>query len=242
MHTIHPPAQDGMTLVELLITMAIISMLMLTLMGSYDVGVRSWEKSKLRTGKWQDALQLQNTLELLFSATVPVEYVINNGDRKNTWFFGSPSEMQFMSRGAVLARPGITFPVKLYWEKKDTLHHLMYIQGKSYTDPWRGIEWDETSLLSLFSSEQSGSFRYEAGINPPPPGVFSFPPSMQGIFRTAPEYMNEYDSSKQGKLPLNVSISMVLTGEESDTLTFPCRRETMSRDLAIYMTTRSMSQ
>ena len=156
-------ARQGFTLLELLISLSIMTVVVTIIFGGLKVGVRAWEKGETLVDSQQ---RLRVVPELvrkqIASLTMPEVFKKNNrwiffqGDHKSMDFFSNISLYPESEAGIVLVR-------YLVSEEEDGKKKLAFYENDiNRFDPAELAEIDETVYLDLLSGYSNISFAFLA--------------------------------------------------------------------------------
>lgn len=213
----------GFTLVEMLVALAIFSLLITALLSGFHRGLAMWEQSAKKEQIWQTLLLRQQWLRSLFSQTLLGNYTKSQEDVYVPFFQGSARQLNIMTASPLLDNPGHTKPIQLKFELDIERHEytLYYVEGEWHTDPDRDIHWNETRVPLLQHLKQ-GNFSYEAFAFPLPEMIEASTLSKYAKqrYREKTEWLNNYDAEQMWLFPRRVKIDFIDAQNVSHTWQF----------------------
>ena len=200
---------SGFSLIELIVSLAIFSSLMATLMFGYSQGLGLWERGKDGADYWQSLEFRHALLDRIFKQAIIAHYS-EFKDKYVPYFEATDQELSLITRASALDFEGRSRPVRLTLEEQaDGDLALIYQQAGRFNDPARGIVWDDKSKVTLFEGLKSGYFRYEAPIFTKPDirSDDSLTDEEKQRYRYSPEWLSWYDSRLLWKMPQRIEFT-----------------------------------
>ncbi len=204
------PNREGFTLVEMLVSLAIFSLLITALLSGFYRGIAMWEQSVKKEQIWQSLLLRQQWLKTLFSQTLLGNYSKSQEGVYVPYFQGTPSSMKLMTAAPLLDNPGQVKPIQLKFqaEPNSSDHTLYYLEGRLHSDPDRNLQWDNT-WIPLLEHLKQGQFSYEAFAFPVPqlvdPNTLSKYAALR--YRDQTEWLDNYDTQQLWLFPRRVKLT-----------------------------------
>jgi prepilin-type N-terminal cleavage/methylation domain-containing protein len=199
----------GFTLVEMLVALAIFSLLITALLSGFHRGLALWEQSVKKEQIWQTLLLRQQWLRSLFNQTLLGNYSKSQEDMYVPYFQGSPLQMRLITAAPLLDNPGQVRPVQLKFQlEADTQNYtLYYLEGSLHSDPDRDIHWSNT-WIPLLQHLKQGHFSYEAFAFPRPELIDpdSLSEYAKQRYREHTEWLKSYDTQQLWLFPRRVKI------------------------------------
>ena len=201
-------ASAGFTLVEVLISLSILSMLIALLMAGYAQGLSLWERGVGQSATWQKLEYRHELLRQLFLHARLAEY---RGDGlSHVHFYADQDQIQFTSGKPLLDFAGHSRPVRLLFERQsDGLFNVVYQEGGRHQDQGRGITWQDDRRVTLIEGLGEFSARYLAPPFPLPPDLWSARLSAEDHlrYRDERELLTWYDGAILWKAPMQITFN-----------------------------------
>ncbi|MEQ1527910.1 MAG: type II secretion system protein [Methylococcales bacterium] len=212
MEIISTTKKAGFTLVEMMVSLAILSLLITVLLSGFYRGLAVWEQGEKKEQIWQTLLTRQQWLRNLFAQALLANYSQSQENVYVPYFEGSSVQMQFISAAPLLENPGQVKPVQLKFElEEDTKNYtLFYQEGDVHSDPDRDLKWTG-AWVPLLRHLKAGTFSYEAFAFPVPQDIDI---SLLGRYakqryRDHTEWLSSYDTGQLWIFPRRVKIKFI---------------------------------
>lgn len=203
---------QGFTLVEMLVSLAILSLLITVLLMGFQRGLAIWERGMQQEQTWQMLLLRQQWLNTLFSQSLISTYSKPKEQTYVPYFQGSATQMSLMTSAPLLDNPGQVKPVRLKLAKDDnTSSYILYYQeGASHSDPGRDLHWNDP-WIPLLNNLKEGRFSYEAPAFPLQDELELkyLPASEKQRYRDKPTWLNQYDTHLLWLAPRRVKLQFI---------------------------------
>lgn len=199
-------SQQGFTLIEMLVAMAIFSVLMGLLMMGFSQGLSLWQRADDKAGHWQSLEWREQLLQHLFEQALAADFPLANGDLPR--FEGAPDALSFLSGAPILTAFGAIKPVQLKLDERDGAWRLLYREGRRGADLSGSLHLVGDEWVPLLTGLKHASFRYEAPVFPVPSGVDlqSLSRQQRLRYRQHPVWMADYDIQTLLLLPQRIEL------------------------------------
>lgn len=150
----------GFTLIEMLVALAIFSLMLAVLLGGYSQGLNIWQRAADQSGQWQAYQYRYLWLSRMTQQLVAADYRLTRTNFAD-YFSGDATGFVAMSSAPILSPLGRPVPVEL--RLVDNLQgsvQLMYREGTKNEDPERGINFDRQPWVPLLTDINNAQFRY----------------------------------------------------------------------------------
>ncbi len=230
---------QGFTLVEMLVAMAIFSLLITTLLTGFHRGIAVWERGTQQEQFWQTLLLRQQWLNKLFAQAITSTYSKSKEDAYVPYFQGTPLQMSWMTAAPLLDNPGQIKPVRLKFAREDNAsdYTLYYQEGALHSDPGRDLQWGD-SWVPLLQHVNEGRFSYEAP-------AFPLPDELDPKFLTAndkqryrekPTWLNHYNTEILWFVPRRVKLHFIDAQQITQEWQFSLNTDAEAWRLEVYET------
>ncbi len=200
----------GFTLVEMLIALAIFSLLVATLMMGFRQGVLLWEKSGRQQALWLRMEFAYRLLDSAMSQANRADQIVAEG-KFAPWFKGERHRLKMVTAAPLLDVPGHTRPIELEIQRvHDTQWQLRYREGERYDNSGAAIRWPQQWAV-LLDALQSADFSYEAPANPIPPHIRTayLTPKTRARYRNRAQWLPRFDSATLMQYPEQMALHFI---------------------------------
>jgi prepilin-type N-terminal cleavage/methylation domain-containing protein len=200
----------GFTLIEMLVSMAIFTALITTLMLGFQQGLLLWDKSQKQSHDWLKNEFRYSLLSSLFSQAVIADNQYKQG-LFASYFIGTATNIKFISAAPIMDINGKVHPIEIQAiQDKGTQWTLRYREGARYSDLDRGIKWGD-QWINLLTELKIIKFTYLAPAFPLPeeldPRWLDDEEKLR--YRDKPTWVAHYDSRQRWRYPVQIEIELV---------------------------------
>lgn len=161
------PGDQGFTLVEMLITLVLLSMILAMLFGGFRFGTRVWERQQAHGGGATDIGAVQDALRRWLQQAYPL-YVAGDRAHSHVDFQGRADELSLLAPAPIALEHGGFARLKLRTVARGDGRNALVLSARpelTFADS-RSAETDENVLLGLASVEFS-YFGADGADDPP---------------------------------------------------------------------------
>ncbi len=235
-HLMNKAANRGFTLIEMMVALSIFSALMAVLMLGYSQGLSLWERGRKHTSHWQSLEYRYGLLATVFAQAQAADYQ-RIGGIYVPFFHGDPEKMTLMTRAPILDFVGRVRPVELKLDQQaDKTYTLTYREADRYSDPARGIHWENAQWTTLMDKLTSASFRFEASAFPLPeeldPNYLDANDKLR--YRDKAQWLEHFNSHAIWRIPQRVELRFTDRFDHDHQWTFPLPRGSDAWSLEVY--------
>jgi len=199
--------QQGFTLIEMLVAMAIFAALIAVLMLGFQQGLLLWDKAQRQSHDWLKTEFRYGLLDTLFAQAIISDNQYKNG-LYASYFIGTPTDIKLLSAAPIMDIKGRVHPVELQ-AIQDEQHtwRLRYREATRYSDIDRGIRWDN-NWIDILTDLQHITFSFLAPAFPLPEELDKrwLTEEEKLRYRDTPEWVTDYDSRQRWLNPVQIAM------------------------------------
>jgi general secretion pathway protein J len=152
----------GFTLVEVMVTLAILGLIMIIILGAFRLGLSAWEKGEFIKEEYQKLRITSQIISRQFKSIVPYKIKSQKVDADYLAFEGKPHSLKFVSAFSLKARQpeGFVYAVYVFREGGNEGGHLVLYEQRALNKDFMEEQPPEESGVALFEGITDVRFEY----------------------------------------------------------------------------------
>lgn len=187
---------EGFTLLELLLSMAITTIIVVMVFGIFRVSIRAWERGERDTEQKQSLRTVTGMVsKQLRSITIPASSKLRNGDRRID-FIGDEQHMTFFSKLALDPNNGVLPVLAKYTVALSESGASLFFSERALSDirePVDALAYQSDQRFEMLSGMESITFEY----------------LVHGAEGSGGEWLGQFETTEESPIPAAVAIRIV---------------------------------
>ena len=154
--TVARDGEAGFTLVELLVGLALFSLLAILLFDNVGFGLRAWQRGTAHAVQFEGILVTQDLLRRLIGNLYPM--LVTEGSTQRLDFEGSAQAINFLSNAPLVAAGGGRFRYRIFVERRQDRADLIMSATPELAGPTDSTMTRRTVLLSSIENAEFAYF------------------------------------------------------------------------------------